>query len=146
MALGNIAFAYMGHGQGNDDTRVDSSSSHLNTIEEIEAVANLLKYNGEFGERMISYVQYEGAPKAIAAFTAGETTAKRGRLDFVILFESAVAGQNGVKEYLTIEDFIEDDTLITAIKDFLIVQPAGSWVGINQKVASVNYTFTPRKS
>lgn len=146
MSLGKIAYAYIGHGQGNDDTRVDSSSSHLNTIEEIEAVANLLKYTGEFGERMFSYLQYESAPKAVAAFTAGEASAKRGRLELALTFESAVVGETGLKEYITIEDFIEDDTLITAIKDSIIVQPAGAWVGINQKVASVNHTFTARKS
>lgn len=146
MALGNIAYVNFTHGQGNDDVKSYGGSSHIKTVTEAEKVAEILSYGGEFGERGISYTRYEETPQTVVALTAGEQAAPRGRLRLELTFVSADAGESGKKETIDIEDFFNDDTLIDAAKTAITNMVAAAWSGINQKVATVNVSFTPRKS
>lgn len=145
MARGNIAFVAITHGQGNDDVKSYSNSAHIRSVAEAEAVADILAYGGEFGERSISYTRYEETPQTVVALTTGEQTAPRGRLKLELTFNSAVAGESGKKETIEIEDFFNDDTLIDAAKTAITTMVAAAWSGINQKVSTVNAIFTPRR-
>lgn len=146
MALGNIAFVAITHGQGNDDVKSYANSAHIRSVAEAESVAEILGYGGEFGERGISYTRYEQTPQTVVALTSGEQSAPRGRLSLELIFNSAVAGESGKKETIDIEDFFNDDTLITAAKTAITSMVAAAWSGIGQKVNTVNVTFTPRKT
>ena len=146
MALGGISFVAFTLGQGNDDVKAYASSSHIRSKEEAVAISDILKYGGEFGERGISYTRYELAPKAVAEYTATEKAAKRGRLKLELVFKSVTEGETGKKEYFEISDCFNDPDLIQAIAAGITAMPAGSWVGINQVVETVNYEFRPRKS
>lgn len=146
MALGNIAYVSITHGQGNDDVKSYAGSSHLTSVTEVEKVAEVLSYNGEFGERGYSLTRYEQAPATVVAFTAGEQSAQRGRLKLELVHESAVAGETGKKTYIEIADFFNDSALVVGIQDGIKLLAAGTWAGINQKVATVNVSFTARKS
>lgn len=145
MARGNIAFVAITHGQGNDDIKSYSNSAHIRSTAEAEAIANILAYDGEFGERGISYTRYEETPQTVVALTAGEQGAPRGRLTLELTFNSAVAGESGKKETIEIEDFFNDDVLIDAAKTSITNMVAAAWSGIGQKVSTVNAIFTPRK-
>lgn len=146
MALGNISYVAITHGQGNDDVKSYATSSHLTSVTEAEAIAEALCYGTEFGERGISYTRYEQAPSTVVAFTAGEQTAQRGRLKLELIHDSAVAGETGKKTYIEIADFFNDSALVLAMQDGIKALAAGTWAGINQKVVTVNASFTARKS
>lgn len=138
--LGNIAFASITHGQGNDDVGYTSTSAHLGTEAEIIKVAEILNHGTEFGERGFSTVHYESAPATVTAFTSAQKLKPRGRIQFDLEHE------NGKKGKITIADFFADEQLITDIKTGILGKSGASWGIINSPVKNVNYTFTPRKT
>ena len=140
-----VASVYIQHGQGNDDLKMDTKTSHVNSIEEATALSSVLCHDGEFGERFMTYTMYESASKPVVAFTADEIASKRGRLELELEFAPQVVGESGQKHYITIEDYLGNDALIQTIVTEIKTLPAGVWAGINKQVENVNVTFTAKK-
>ena len=144
--LGKIAYVHFTHGEGNDDVKAFGGSSHLTSVEEAQAIWEVLAYNGEFGERGISYTRYEQNPKSVTEFTATEIAQKRGRLELELVFKAANVDESGKKEYMVINDYFDDAALISGIITFIKGLPAGVWAGINQQVETVNTKFNARRA
>jgi len=133
-----LAFGSVKYNQGNDDLAALMSCSHVRSESELIALANLFLYGGEFGAEFISMQRYEDNVPTVAEFTAEEKTKDKGRLELQLVF------QNGKKHTITIADYYNDETLITAMKTVITNATAGAF-GVQSVVSAVNTTFTKNK-
>lgn len=133
-----IGFGSVKYNQGNDDVACMMSCSHVRSEAELVALAEVFAYGGEFGAEMISMQKYEGAVPAVADFTAEELGKEKGRLTLELVFE------NGKKHKITISNYLNDEDLITAMKNKILLATAGSF-GVQSGITAVNTTFVKNK-
>lgn len=135
MALdAKISFGTVAFNQGNDDVGCIMSTSHATTQEELENLAEIFAYAGEFGQRMLSMQKYETAPVTTTEWTATTKGKTKGRLEIEFVFE------NGKKHKLNIGHFYNDEDLINAMVTEIKAKSAGAF-GVTAKVETVNLNF-----
>lgn len=134
----DTTFGSVKYNQGNDDVGCLMSCAHVRSEAELIALADVFAYNGEFGEEFISMIKQEGTVPTVAEFTADELAKEKGRLVLELVFE------NGKKHKITVPDYPNDETLITAMKGVIMAKSAGAF-GVNSAVTAVNTTFTKNK-
>lgn len=134
-----LAFGSVKYNQGNDDVSAGMSCGHVRSESELTALAEIFAYDGEFGAEFISMMKYEDTVPTVAEFTADEKLKDKGRLELELVFE------NGKKHTISIADYYNDETLVTAMKTAALNSTAGAF-GVQSTVTAVNTNFTKNKN